>query len=94
MQKLAFEVTPSFLCNVIRKSGSLKNDLEVIAAFEKLSLIQEPVLDEQHANIIDDKEAERKMLFDNIDPKLLPLAEDLYGLIQVEEPDKEEEKGS
>jgi len=89
--KLAFEVTPSFICSIIRKSSSLKSDSDVISAFEKLSLLQGDVLNEEHAEIIDDKETERRLLFDNIDPKLLPLAHDLYGLTEVEESDTEEE---
>lgn len=92
MQKISFEVTPSFLCSLIRKSGSLKNNFDVITAFEKLSLLEDAVLDKEHASIIDDEEMERKLLFDNIEPKLIPLAEDLYGLIKVREPESKDEE--
>ena len=83
--KPSFTVTHSFLSQLIEKSKKFSSNEEVFEAFEKLSSVQTKVLDEKHLAIIDDEKAKKKFLFENIAPQLLPLAEDLYSFVEVDE---------
>jgi hypothetical protein len=61
----------------------MKSEGDVFCAFQKLADLKSRKLQHDSAETISDDRKTRKLIFDDMPDKLKPLAEDLWGLIEV-----------
>lgn len=91
MKEPTFTVTPSFIYTLIRHSRHLKTEHDVILAYAKLADMQSRQLTAKEASVIGSDKNDKDILFTNVSDKLMPLAKELYALVNIPDDDSEEE---
>lgn len=87
MKEPIYTLSPSVIYKLITLGSKLNDETDAILTFAKLKEYRE-ITDETIDNIID-ADISAYNLPDDLPQKLRPLAEALYGLVSVEDPDSD-----